>query len=489
MCLVRWLDGWRFLTIILIGSLAGVSSSSPVAESIPGSVRFIALTALIGWLVIGSAGGSRHRQIDPRQRRSLRRIGQGIVAFLAFAAGSAAWSEDSVRTISQAGVFALTIGTVVATAYRRWGDRQTLIGDLRIVHAVLLALTVVSLFGGLSGAAFAHGYRGRFHGFFDSANATGMIAAMVIPLALGLKSLGRSRAFHWASILASAATLVLSQSRGAIVSVIGAVAVMGLLGGMTRVAKALATLTVVVVGVILPISEFGLAPSISETAARFQPAPDGDYSSSRLVAWRLITTLWEERPFLGYGFRSTELLFQSEQRSGGFAFGPDTAHNGYLQILLELGLVGTVLFGLVVLRVWKVVRKGRSRLQIGLIGSMAGGLLFQITESPIFGTGAIFPFVFWLLVAAAVVEALHNGEQVTRPDVGPRPRLRVSPDGDPRRRPGNRTAGTRRYDGSDGDGRSPRLDPVRTGSGGGASDETRGSENGRRQEQAALEER
>ena len=50
-----------------------------------------------------------------------------------------------------------------------------------------------------------------------------------------------------------------------------------------------------------------------------------------------------------------------------------------------------------------VLIRGATGLATGLVPAVVAGLLIQMTESAMFGTGQAYPFIFWPAVAAALV--------------------------------------------------------------------------------------
>ncbi|MFM8392393.1 MAG: hypothetical protein ACKOB4_00540, partial [Acidobacteriota bacterium] len=93
------------------------------------------------------------------------------------------------------------------------------------------------------------------------------------------------------------------------------------------------------------------------------------------------------------------------------------AHNEYLQTLVELGLIGLVLFlsilSLLVLRLWKLIRRTRSHFAAG---GLFGLLAFCISS---FTSGFSFrytPEAILLATLLGVVMVLGRGEEVAEPD-------------------------------------------------------------------------
>jgi O-antigen ligase len=79
-------------------------------------------------------------------------------------------------------------------------------------------------------------------------------------------------------------------------------------------------------------------------------------------------------------------------------------HNSYLQLLLELGLAAVAPLALLLLAVGRVaLRAPVRRADSGLVWLVVTGLLIQVTESAIFGTGQTYPYVFWFVVAGVLL--------------------------------------------------------------------------------------
>jgi len=76
--------------------------------------------------------------------------------------------------------------------------------------------------------------------------------------------------------------------------------------------------------------------------------------SGRTVLWKALLEI-DTNPILGTGFESFWLGKRLQQLEGIFFFVPNEAHNGYLEIYLNLGLIGlAVLIGLLIATFWRV---------------------------------------------------------------------------------------------------------------------------------------
>src|SRR5690606_22326533 len=87
-------------------------------------------------------------------------------------------------------------------------------------------------------------------------------------------------------------------------------------------------------------------------------APDQDPLNSRGVAWSAAIAIWQESPIGGSGFRTGPAALDEARLAGsvdGFEHG--AVHNGYLQTLVEIGVVGGILLGWALVPVLQSVRR------------------------------------------------------------------------------------------------------------------------------------
>jgi exopolysaccharide production protein ExoQ len=82
--------------------------------------------------------------------------------------------------------------------------------------------------------------------------------------------------------------------------------------------------------------------------------------TGRTALWSVVTSLIRNRPFLGYGYRSmwgptdTYRILADEQTGG---WGVTSAHNSYLEVTLELGLIGMgVMVAILFVAFWRGIR-------------------------------------------------------------------------------------------------------------------------------------
>jgi exopolysaccharide production protein ExoQ len=139
---------------------------------------------------------------------------------------------------------------------------------------------------------------------------------------------------------------------------------------------------------------FGISGHLSESLGR------SSTMSGRTQLWATLLKL-HTNPIFGTGFNSFWLGDRSQQvrLKGGFSYGVNEAHNGYLEIYLTLGLIGIfLLIGLFVATFWKIRHSlfrnfewGRYRL-----GFLAAVVLYNWTERG-FGPSSPIWFVFYII--------------------------------------------------------------------------------------------
>jgi O-antigen ligase len=122
--------------------------------------------------------------------------------------------------------------------------------------------------------------------------------------------------------------------------------------------------------------------------------------SGRTALWASLLEL-QTNPIFGTGFDSFWMGDRPEQvkLKGNFSFSVNEAHNGYLEIYLNLGLIGIfLLIGVLVATFWKIRHSlfrnfewGRYRL-----GFLAAVVLYNLTERG-FGPSSPIWFVFYII--------------------------------------------------------------------------------------------
>lgn len=338
-----------------------------------------------------------------RERAGLTYV---LLLFLGWAAISLLWADvqgDARTSVMRYGLNAMLI-PVVYTAVRTPQHAQRILG----------ALLVGAVFAGISGilAAPSAAAGSRATGTVGDANelaaalvlSAGVAGAFVFNRHLG----SAARVLGGVALPICVAGIVLSLSRGGLLGLGGASAAAIVLGGRWRGRVATA-----VGGILLAaLSYFNLFASLP---AKERVSNVGGGGTGRLDLWTVAERMIAAHPFEGVGtgqFQTASVHYLlrpgSIQRADFILSRPKVAHNTYLNIVAELGVVGGVLFaGLVaasVVALLKAVavfrRLGDERMEILVRGTAVGVVGYLVTLVFI---SENYSKLFWLTLALGPV--------------------------------------------------------------------------------------
>lgn len=403
-CAVLWLrrlDGWQRLYVTTIFLLACATSSYSQIAGLAYYPRYAAALALAAWTWRMHANGSQPLKTLPKRIRILI---QGLWLAVGLAALSTIWSFDRIGTALQSVALAALAATLHGLATSRWTSPAQIANDMAAPSVLLAVIFSAGLVGDVVGLQGTRAYGGRFQGLFDNPNTLAMTAALVLLILWGLwRSSGKAAYLLFA--FPTAASLLLSESRTAAVAVAVAAAWALMRQGPSRaipklIIGACVLLTVYLAVAIMNPDSLSVVLGVTD---RFAANEGGDLLNTRTDAWQDAVALWGQQPLVGQGYAAGPSLFETLRTSGALAFGRDVVHNSYLQWLMELGILGLIPLTLLVgACVVASVRTVVGPLGRGFASATTAGLLIQMTESSMFGTGQVYPFVFWFAVLGAL---------------------------------------------------------------------------------------
>jgi O-antigen ligase len=352
------------------------------------NVRWLAF-ALMGFayfMVVASAG---HRTRRARVPDVI------IVAWVAYAFLSTLYSIEPVLTVQRSTTLLLMYVAVFWAAWRYAGQH----GEEKAIEIVLWALLIVCA-AGLLMLPVDEGVwvRGRFRGLMENPNSLGLLAGVMFPVALE-RLHARRWPRYWVLVGIMAVSLVLTASRGGILAaLIGSAYVLWKARRRTFLAGAVALLFAALwVGTSSRLKERWIENPI----LRAETIRTGSGRISE--AWPAAMTIIGERPLLGHGFGTEDLLFEAygydpksfREHTGSYL------HNSYLGLTAQTGLVGALAFfgPLLYLLVWSALRSlhdGALDLKHGLQGVLIAALVACFFESWIYSMGNSQAFPFWL---------------------------------------------------------------------------------------------
>jgi O-antigen ligase len=129
--------------------------------------------------------------------------------------------------------------------------------------------------------------------------------------------------------------------------------------------------------------------------------------TDRTVIWELLFTLTPS-VWVGTGFQNFWLGSRLEAIWSEHVFRPGQAHNGYIEIYLNLGLIGAILVATVLASGYRTVMTGYHRSPVSglMLAYFVVGIVYNFTEAQLFRM--LTPVWFALLLAITRVPELHS---------------------------------------------------------------------------------
>ena len=326
-----------------------------------------------------------------------------VIAFVALAGASLYWSSAPGDTLQSAIHLMLLCGAAICLAI--FADWRALLAGGACAVLCLAALSIILI---PAGGLMTEIHPGALRGPWGEKNEAGMIFAFG---ALCFAALGfASGKFSWA--LGSAALLpliLLTESTTSLLAFavgVSAMAAMELMKGRPERLIIGSWFAVVLIA--------GLTFMFTTNAGSIVEAAGKDMTlTGRSDIWPAVMDRIAERPWLGHGFNAfwTESAPDKMRLWDEINFEAHNAHNGFLETLLGLGIIGTALMA------WMVVRtmfcgfyaaahaNDPRRFAVPLVLAI---LVISVSESILSGPDGMLWFAFVALTVAAVMPPLER---------------------------------------------------------------------------------
>jgi exopolysaccharide production protein ExoQ len=318
--------------ILALGAFANLAITGPIETQNMGMVWMQALWSFLYviTLILYLRGCAR----------PLRRlfIVSPLVAVVAFAFLSVFWSQDPALSLRRSMALALSLIFGVYFASRFSQKEQ-----LRLLAWALGFCIVASLFFELLGLNPSQGFPG-WYGVFDIKNELGqamVLSAMVF--GFWKKVEPKHGAVATAGIVASVILLALSLAITEFVVFAVLIVLVPYLRWALRMGRRGLAWGVSVLLLACTLTIFYAATHLEEVTGLLGKDPA---MTGRLPLWIVAGVMALQRPWFGYGFNAFWLPDQTYTPRIWrlLTWMPPQAHNGVLELWLELGIVGTVLF-------------------------------------------------------------------------------------------------------------------------------------------------
>ncbi|MDX6733485.1 MAG: hypothetical protein QOC54_3433 [Baekduia sp.] len=336
--------------------------------------KVVGVVLAVSWLAVIGSG----RRDIPNLLVDRPGLSYLLLLFVGWTAASVIWAPvqgDAVTSVTRYALNAVLI-PIIYTAVR---DRR----DATRLLAVVVGGAAVAAISGIVSAPGTAADATRATGTVGDANE--LAAALVIGMAVSAAfAVNRHVASPWRllSVLAAGLCLLgilLSLSRGGLLGLAAAVVVAIFVAGRWR-PQVMAGATAVVV---MAVGYFALFASLPAKERVTNVGGGTGRVDLWTVGWRMV----QDHPVRGVGtgqFQTSSVHYLLQpgaiQRGDFILSQPKVAHNTYLNILSELGVVGTALFGAVLLfslgclllAARELRADGDERLEILVRGLLAG---------------------------------------------------------------------------------------------------------------------
>lgn len=359
-------------TALLLGLAASTGAAAGIIEGGYSPLRGIALGVAV-LLAVARPG------------RTLRLLGREtwLLLLLGWATVSLAWVEQ--ETTESALFLATLVGALLLgvglAAYQTTEQAGNLIAGTLATLAAASALLIlfVPAIGTVETVRPGEGIVTRLSGIFPWNSDLGLVAGLLAVIAA--TSWFQSRRKRHLVLAAAAFALTLaSESATSIVATTAAIAVV--VWFASRRARKL--LAFAAVGIALVAISGQAEQLIDQLLISVGRSAD---LTGRAVIWPYVIESALQRPLGGYGVGAGPNL------SNDFGFNLTHAHNGYLQLFLELGFVGTILFaGSLIATAVRVLRSGNAL----LAGILAIFVLSNFANNYLMSAGVAMVLYGWL---------------------------------------------------------------------------------------------
>lgn len=366
-------------------------------------MRLILLGALTVWTI--------HQMRSGTIVLGRSRLFPVVVLFLGWAGLSLWWApykNPSVQWFISLLMYAVLFGVVLQ------GIRTS-----RQVRQVVVALVGVGLFEGVLGIVqYVWLGEARAKGTFFNPNFFATYEVAVLSIVLGLLSGIQwnemkkwQGAFLWSAVAIIFCAFMVAQSRGALLALVTAVTFIG----CYRFGKVAVMILIVslVAGAVIPNP---LKQRMVDVAAQ------DPYAFSRVDIWKNSIERIVDRPLgigLGmYKYASFQYRFPIESNIVRYGKRAESAHNEYLQVAVELGVAGLLIF-LVGIGVWgweakEVLCAQQEPWERGLATGLVGAVLGMLAHSTVDSVFHEPALVILLTVSGALVFVFQS---IKKPDI------------------------------------------------------------------------
>lgn len=336
---------WLIFYQNLPGSLDGMSNTSQGAVAVANTLDRILKVCMIAMSIyVIATRWSLTRSLA-------KNINPGAAAFLVLVPLSALWSIEPEATLLRFVSLAAIVLVSFAASLPGWHRQRFQQLAIPPLMFILIASLVIGMVfpERITEVGTDISQRGAWHGITSSKNEFGMIASVGVIICINRWLAGEGRAY-WAmagSVVAFTC-LILSRSNTSLFATIVGALSMVLVMRVPVIKRRYSTHVVVATAATLLVYELviqDVIPGVHTLLSPIMSLTGKDMTfSARTVIWEVVKKHIEAAPYLGTGYGAYWLGPFENSPSYVFVsmmnFYPTEAHNGYLDVVNDIGILG-----------------------------------------------------------------------------------------------------------------------------------------------------
>jgi exopolysaccharide production protein ExoQ len=325
---------------------------------------------------------------------NLFRANKVLVSIVVLALASVIWSIDQSATVHLGASLALTTLFAIDLSLSYSIKRQLELLCIALILIVTLSVMVEIFFPGIIPADAGEG---GWHGVFSFKNNFGRVICLTVVACFAL--FGGSKFLQWLVFVSGITLSVLSKSAGSVgymILLVGSVLLWPLLKWRPK-PRAFA---IVVLSIVALCGVYYVSQNFTQVLAMADKDP---HMTGRVDLWQAAIPYVEAKPILGYGYAAFWTYESQPARRIREVVHWDDAphsHNAYIDLALNLGALGMVIYFVayfIVARVaFRFFLNGTEGYRKWPLSYLAFVMLYQFTESGIIGGNNIL----WILFAS-----------------------------------------------------------------------------------------
>ncbi|HEX7962594.1 MAG TPA: O-antigen ligase [Terriglobales bacterium] len=326
---------------------------------------------------------------------------------------SATWSQEPTLSIRR-GIALLATTAFAFYLTSRYSFRQFL-RLLGFTFALVVLSSFVFGIGLRKYGVHSDIHAGDWRGIFVHKNRLGlmMVLGLTVFASLAIGERGLARTASLASAVGAGILLILSNS--VLSAIVGAFVLFTLPVLLLQRQRRTGGW---ILGAWLGCAAAGVALALANAGAILPHIGRDPTFSGRTFLWAVSLDRWLDRPILGYGYRAFWIAGASASANAWKLLGwePTSAHNSFLDILLELGIVGLIPFLMMLLRYAPFLFRSLRRGPFGVWYILATIALTSLSlgESVLLAQNSIS----WVMLVATFIYARQQSSDTLPPAAG-----------------------------------------------------------------------